>query len=170
VPPRPTLLRLEELDARTLPSVTIPTTTAPAAAAAAPNPSHPLHGTGAGHYLGHSLVVDAGLSYALTGKADLAGLGSFKMSGWVQGVGMVASGRATGQLVLSSAQGTITLALHGRVQPGFSPLPAELVYSVSGGTGAYQHLSGYGVVGLTIMPAPIAFGFPPEGLFTLRFY
>jgi hypothetical protein len=137
-----------------------PPTAAPALTAVVLNPSHALHETGAGHYTSHSLVVDAGLSYTLTRKADLAGLVSFQVSGWVQGLGMVASGRATGQLVLSDARGTITLALHGRVQPGFSPLPPEFVYSLSGGTGTYQRLRGYGVVALTLTPASTAFGLP----------
>ena len=165
-----TPLRLEELDARTLPSATLPLPVPAAQVTAAPNPSHPLHGTGAGHYAGRSLVTDAGPSDTLAGRADLAGLGSFNVSGWVQGVGMVAYGRAAGQLVLSDSRGTITLALHGPVQPGFSPLPAEFVYSVSGGKGAYQHLRGYGVVGLTLTPDPTASVLPPQGQFTLRFY
>jgi hypothetical protein len=89
--------------------------------------------------------------------------------GWVQGAGFIASGRATGQLVLSSARGTITLALHGAVQTAFSQPPSVLVYSVTAGTGAFQHLSGYGAVEMHRFPAPIAFGQPPRGVVTFTF-
>jgi hypothetical protein len=91
------------------------------------------------------------------------------MTGSVQGVGMIASGRATGELVLSNAHGTITLALHGPLQAGFSQPPSELVYSVARGTGNFQHLRGYGTVAMQRIPAPTALGQPPTGVITLTF-
>jgi hypothetical protein len=43
------------------------------------------------------------------------------------------------------------------------------VYVVTGGTGAYSHLTGYGTVGMTLVPAPVPFGHPPMGTITLAF-
>jgi hypothetical protein len=131
--------------------------------------AHPLHGTGRGTYHAPLVTVDAGTSFTLTGTANLGALGSFAVTGWVQGVGMIASGRATGELVLSSPHGTITLALQGAVQPAFSQPPPELVYAVTRGTGTFRHLSGYGTVAMHRLPAPTAFGQPPTGVITLTF-
>jgi hypothetical protein len=70
---------------------------------------------------------------------------------------------------LSNAHGTITLALHGWVQSAFSQPPTEMVYTVTGGTGDFVHLSGYGIVALQRIPAPTAFGHHPTGAITLNF-
>jgi hypothetical protein len=131
--------------------------------------AHPLHGTGTGTYHGPVVTIDAGTSFTLTATANLGPLGTFTVTGWVQGVGMIESGRATGELVLSNAHGTITLALHGPVQPSFSQVPPELIYSVTRGTGDFQHLRGYGVVGMQRIPAPTALGQPPTGVINLAF-
>jgi hypothetical protein len=122
-----------------------------------------------GTYLGPEITIDAGTSFTLFGTANLRALGSFAVTGSVHGVGMIAFGRATGELVLSNAHGTITLALHGRVQSAFSQLPTEMVYTVTGGTGAFVHLNGYGVVALQRIPAPTAFEHHPTGVITLNF-
>jgi hypothetical protein len=170
VPPHPFRPRLEELGARTLPSATpLAPVVLPSAPAAVPAPTHPLHGTGSGTFTGSRFIVDAGPSDTLAGTVTLTGLGQFRVAGWVQGVGLIAQGRAAGQLTLSSARGTVTLALHGPVQGAFGALPAEWVYAVQGGTGAYRALTGYGVVQVTLTPAPVAAGLPPAGRFTLAF-
>jgi hypothetical protein len=131
--------------------------------------AHPLQGTGTGTYQGPAVSVDAGTSFTLSGTVHLNGLGSFQVTGGVHGVGMIAGGRAGGELVLTGAQGTITLALHGPIQPAFGAVPHELVYVVTGGTGAYSHLTGYGTLDTTLTPAPVAFGHPPTGIIALTF-
>ena len=147
---------LESLDARALPSavLTAPTDPVPVVIAAPPA-SHPLQGAGQGEYtdptFGH---VDAGIAHSLHGTVALQGLGTFDLSGWVNGTGMILGGRATGHLVLTNATGSLTIELHGPVQPGFAPIPSDLVYSISGGTGAYAHAKGYGVTHLTFTPYP----------------
>jgi hypothetical protein len=166
-------LALEELGERTLPSVSfgvprkgfIP----PAVVSTDSQPNHSLQGIARGNYLGSLLMVDAGIHDKLTGTADLGKLGSFNLTGWLQGLGNIAHGRASGQLVLSNAQGSITLTLTGPVQPGFSPLPSVFNYQVTAGTGAYSHLDRSGRVHLSLIPAPIAFGLPPQGRFTFTF-
>jgi hypothetical protein len=161
-------LQLLELCERSLPSAVAPLPT-PLAAPAAQVASHPLHGTGTGTYHGPAVTIDAGTSFTLSGTADLGSLGKFTVTGGVEGVGLIAAGRATGDLVLSDARGTITLKLHGPVQAAFSQPPEELVYTVTGGTGAFQHLGGYGAVGLRRIPAPVVFGHPPVGTVILTF-
>lgn len=168
MPARATL-ELEELGERSLPSPVVLEPLASIPHPAIVQHAHPLHGTGTGTYHEPAVTIDAGTSFTLNGTAKLDGLGTFHVTGQVQGVGMIAWGRATGELVLTNARGTITLALHGPVQHAFGTLPHELVYSVSGGTGAYSHVTGYGTVGMTLLPAPVAFGQAPAGTITLRF-
>lgn len=114
-------------------------------------------------------MVDAGVYDRLTGTADLAKRGAFTVSGSIQGLGMIASGEATGQLVFSNAKGSITIALTGPTQKGFSPLPTKFHYTITSGTGAYAKLTGYGKLTLTMTVAPTAFGLPPQGTFSLSF-
>jgi hypothetical protein len=168
--PRATL-ELQELGERTLPSAVLQPLNAvdPVAPVAIVQHSHPLQGTGTGTYHEPAVTVDAGTSFTMSGTVHLNGLGSFQVAGGVHGVGMVAWGRAGGELVLTGAQGTITLLLHGQIQHGFAALPRELVYTVSGGTGAYSHLTGYGTVGMTLMPAPAPLGHPPMGTIAFLF-
>ena len=162
---RPTL---EELNTRAVPNSSLnslPFASDPPRAA--PPPSHPYHGSGQGQYT-QPLAVDLGMSYRLTGKTTIGGLGEFRVSGWLQGTGMILDGRATGHLTLSDARGSITLELHGGKQSAFSPIPSELVYSISGGTGFYSYANGYGVVGFSFTPAPTAVGFPLTGSYAIK--
>ena len=154
------------LDARTLPA---PFPTAPVVGPVVIQAaSHPLHGEGSGSYTS-PLIVDAGPSYQMKGEVKLGGLGTLAVQGWVQGTGMIQNGRATGQLVLTGGHGTITLALHGPTQPGFSPVPHELVYSVTGGTGAYAHTTGYGLAHIDFVPASSGSLGQPNGSFHISF-
>jgi hypothetical protein len=168
--PRPLLL-LEELDARILPSVPppFPQGVFPYLIGLVQYRSQPLHGTGDGNYMGHSLIVDAGLYDKLSGTARLTGLGSFQVDGWLQGVGLVVSGRAKGELGFSTSRGTLTLTLHGPTERSFGVLPSKFRYSISHAAGDYQKLHGSGVVQIRLIPAPVAFGLPPQGRFELSF-
>ena len=133
------------------------------------NQSHSLHGTGTGNYIGRTLIVDAGLFDTLSGIAHLTGLGSFEIAGWLQGVGLVAHGRETGRLELSGPNGSLTLKLQGRVEQSFSTLPPKFVYAVSHGTGEFEHWHSAGFLRVELIPAPTAFGLPPQGRFNLSF-
>jgi hypothetical protein len=167
---RRTLLDLLELGERDLPSaVGLQPIVEHGGMVAAAVVTHPLRGTGTGTYHGPQVTIDAGASFNVSGTAHLAGLGTFRMTGSVEGVGMVEFGRASGELVLSNAHGTITIELHGAVQPAFSQVPSVLVYSVTKGTGDFRHLTGYGSVAIHRTPAPVAFGQPPVGRIALAF-
>jgi hypothetical protein len=71
-----------------------------------------------------------------------------QISGTLHTPGFILQGHTTGTLVLSSAQGSITLQLVGPPQPGFSPPPSTLQYTITGGTGAYAGAAGQGTVTL----------------------
>jgi hypothetical protein len=128
-------LELQELGERTLPSPVVlhplePVD--PVGPVGVVRHAHPLQGTGTGTYHGPAVSVDAGTSFTLSGTVHLNGLGTFQVTGGVHGVGMIAWGRAGGELVLTGAQGTITLTLHGSIQHAFGAVPHELVYVVTG--------------------------------------
>jgi hypothetical protein len=167
---RRALLDLLELGERALPSaVGFQPITEHGGMVAAAVSTHPLRGTGTGTYHGPQVTIDAGASFNLSGTVKLAGLGSFRVTGSVEGVGMIRFGRATGEMILSNAHGTIAIELHGVVQPAFSQVPPVLVYSVTKGTGDFRHLTGYGSVAIQRTPAPVAIGRPPVGRIALSF-
>lgn len=125
--------------------------------------------TGGGTYTQPLINVDAGTSYQLSGTITHSFL-SFNVKGWIQGTGMIQSGRASGHLVLTNEFGSITLELHGPVQNGFSPVPSELVFTVSGATGKFSNAKGYGIVHTTFTPAPVAVGMPLTGEYQMTIY
>jgi hypothetical protein len=130
---------------------------------------HQLHlaGTLAGTYTAPMANPDAGIRDALTGSGAVSPLGHASVTGTVQGMGFIQSGRAGGTLTLSGPKGSLTLTLQGPVQPGFSPLPPSFTFTVGGGKGAYKGAKGHGTATLSLMPAPTPFGGPLQGTFTL---
>jgi hypothetical protein len=147
---------LESLDTRVVPSAVLTAPTGPCQVViSAPPAAHPAHGTGQGTYTELDMTpVDGGLQRTLHGTVTLQHLGTFDLSGWASGTGMIQNGRAMGHLVLTNAKGSLMLDLHGLPQPGFNPIPSELVYSVAGGTGAYAGTRGYGLTHLSFAPNP----------------
>jgi hypothetical protein len=108
-----------------------------------PPPSdHLLHGDGQGGFDSLRLVPDVGAQFSLHGTADLAGLGTFTLTGGVGGTGFIIVGQAQGELTLSNAHGSMVLHLSGPDQPGFSPPPAQFAFEVVSATGAYQDEQG----------------------------
>jgi hypothetical protein len=154
-------LHLEELGDRVLPSATpvppaAPVPTATVFDARLPVVHHALAGHGQGTYTKELVPVDAGGFFRLDGMANLAALGQVNVTGWVSSVGFVHTGRAAGQLTFSNSHGSVTVRLLGNVQPGFSPLPRWFAYNVTGGTGAYAHLSDHGELKLVLQVSPTA--------------
>jgi hypothetical protein len=177
---RRTILQVEELSQRILPSVSplaqgllsemmtvgpIHTPTAPS--------HHALSGSGSGTYTatpllaerdpppalpGHAqpqfiiIVGDIGENYVFDGTANLARLGDVTVSGSILGLGNVATGHASGVLTFANAHGSVTITVTGPSQPGFSPLPTHFAYTVTSGTGAYQHVNDHGTLSLALTP------------------
>jgi hypothetical protein len=99
----------------------------------------------------------------------MGGLGMFRVSGSINGVGLISNGRAAGELMLKNSHGTITINVHGPVQSSFAPIPRDLVYVVAKGTGAFQHLTGYGSLHVTLIPAKVGHNEAPRGTINLGF-
>jgi hypothetical protein len=133
-----TILRVEHLDDRSLPSTVTPPLI------------HPLKGVGSGDVTRSWTIVDAGSNFKLKGTANLAALGTVKVMGSVHGVGFTWHGHAEGSLTFSNTMGSVTVSLEGPDQPGFSPLPRYFHYQITRGTGSYSHLTDQGTMLLTI--------------------
>jgi hypothetical protein len=80
----------------------------------------------------------------LSGSATVSPLGTFQASGTLSTPGRVLHGNTTATVVLSAAQGSITLQFTGPSQPGLSPPPGTFSYTITGGTGTYAGHTGKG--------------------------
>jgi hypothetical protein len=142
-----TLLRVERLDRRDLPSAALPmfTTTAHAAVAG----QSPL-ALASGAYVTGGFLPDAGAAYQLHGTGRYGSVGPFTVTGSVHAVGFVASGHAGGTLTLASASGTLTVELTGPTQAGFSPLPRQFTYRVVHNTGGIARIAQQGTITLDL--------------------
>ena len=166
-------LRVEELDQRILPSNSPSTLALPSFAPVlvAP-PSHALAGQGEGTYSGGVVVADAGQDAVLRGGADLASMGHVTVTGMISGPGFVVQGHAWGSLTFSNAQGSVSVALEGPLQAGFSPLPQQFSYRVQSVSGGYLSIRDHGTLTITWHPArvnPMVGSAVPRtfGMFTL---
>ena len=171
-------LEVEELGSRIMPSVSpglLPTAFSAESHFGSQQHQHhhDLAGQGNGTYLGNSLVVDAGAFYTLNGTATLVKMGDVTVAGSLQGLGLIASGHATGTLTFTNKNGSVTLDLKGPQQNGFAPLPGDWKYQVIAATGGYEKLKGeHGSLQLTftaeLVPGPADGIFPrPQGTFKL---
>ena len=149
---RRTVLRVESLDERALPSAVA--SAAPAAAALAAAQPQPPSGQAHGTYAVQVGNPDAGTAYHVQGSGHVKGVGQFTFTGTLHRVGFIAQGHATGTLTLTNANGSVTLALTGPTQAGFARLPVTFAYHVSGGTGAYAHATGHAFLNLYLTPTP----------------
>ncbi|HEY1377195.1 MAG TPA: hypothetical protein VGF55_10400 [Gemmataceae bacterium] len=153
---RRTLLRVEELGGRVLPSATAAAAPPVAAAAAVSTPAQVTTGSawaGEGRYAVTTNRTTAAKTYTLEASAGLGSNGFFTVSGSVTTVGNKA-GRATGRVVLSSPRGTLTLDVTGSAQAANAALPAAVTYTVVSGTGVFSRYAGQGTLKLAAVPFP----------------
>jgi hypothetical protein len=178
-------LGLEELDARVLPSValpiavtpitttpiiSIPIITDPVPPITVVSGHHPLHGEGSASFVESTVHSVMGNQFTLTGSSlELRGLGKFTLSGSIYTDPATVSGDTTGQLILTNSKGTITVSLTGVPETGASLPPTKFTYTVTGGTGSYQKVSGSGKVQASYSLAPVAYGQPEQGIVQLKF-
>ena len=148
-------LNVEELDQRILPSNSPSTLPLPSFAPVlvAP-PSHELAGQGRGTYSGGFLFADAGQRAVLKGTADLASMGHVTVTGTIVGPGFIAQGRAWGSLTFTNSLGSVSVALEGPLQTGFSWLPQHFDYRVQSVSGAYLYVRDHGTLTINWHPAP----------------
>ncbi len=144
-----------------------------AAAVMVARPMLVLGGSVHGHYDESSVVPDAGKTVTFSGVGRVSGLGQIQFTGHFGTPGFIASGHATGTLVLSNARGTVTLTLAGPTQPGFSAPPATFAYTIVVGTGAYAARHGHGTLTMGLVPGhsggPITLQHLGSGGVTIRF-
>jgi hypothetical protein len=144
---RRTVLGVEELGGRVLPSATV-ATAVPLAAAAQTTTSTTTTGsawTGQGRFTLTTNKTTAVETYALQGSVDIGSSNFFTISGSVSTVGSKA-GHATGKVVLSGSKGTLTLNVTGPSQAARAGFPATATYTVVSGTGMFSHYSGHGTI------------------------
>jgi hypothetical protein len=125
------------------------------------HPRHHHHHTGlalSGQVSGTWQAVftnpDVGRTQNLAGGGTVAPLGTMEVRGQLHTPGFVAQGRATATLTLTGSRGSVTLALVGPLQPGFSAPPSSFQYTITGSTGAYANASGSGTVALSEQQNP----------------
>jgi hypothetical protein len=155
-----------------LPGAVAPAAVGPMLQAPAPSATLDISGTQRGFYAAYRANPDAGTSYSLFGYGRLGAIGIAYGVGHVTTPGFIATGRATGTFTLYAAGGTVDLSVTSRPLPGFSTLPSLLIYTITGGTGAYSHAKGYGTIDVTLRPLSPA-GAPPNyssGALTLAFH
>jgi len=105
-----------------------------------------LDATAAGSITPLVHIPEDGAAYSLTGAGRLLNGDAVRVAGTLQSTGMIAQGRATGELTITGPHGTLTLDLIGPNQGAFAALPAQFGFTVHSGTGAYAHLSATGSV------------------------
>jgi hypothetical protein len=143
----------------------------------------PLNGQIIGNWAPMHSLPDTGLLQSLDGSGKVTPLSDdVHLTGQLTMPGFTLSGRATGEIKLSDAKGSVTIKLVGAMpQPGFSGPPTKFYYSIEGGTGKYAHAWGGGIVnfqewpGGGIVPPPRAMGpmilpVAPHFTFTLHAY
>lgn len=111
-----------------------------------------LQGSGRGTFTQHQAPLpDLPASDTIKGMAHFSRLGTVKVSGSLVGTGFIAQGNGAGTLTLSNVRGSVTLALFGPPQGGFtSPGSGPYTFIVKSGTGAFAHTVGTGNVDIAL--------------------
>jgi hypothetical protein len=108
-----------------------------------------LTGQVSGTWTPEFTLPDVGAMQGLTGPGKVKPLDAVQANGTLNLPGFVAQGEATGTLTLTNRRGSVTLALVGPPQPGFSGPPSSFHYTVAGATGAFAHATGSGTADFT---------------------
>jgi hypothetical protein len=169
---RRTMLKVEELGARIMPSATVlptaaasantqltKTTTTAAVVKTVASPSWQGHG----RYTTTTASKTGVVTYQLQGSADYGRLGFFAIKGSIQTDGNKA-GQAHGRITLSDRRGTLTLDLVGPTQKAHAGLPSKFTYKIVSGTGFFAHYAGTGTIQ---MATPFWPGFNDKGHFDM---
>jgi len=114
----------------------------------------PFEGTLKGNYALLAGPGDTGATYSLSAFGILQPPGPVQVAGSLHTPGFVRAGNAAGSLMVSGQTGTLTLAVQGPTQPGFSPPPQSLEFAITDATGQFAGMLGSGSVTLRLTPAP----------------
>jgi hypothetical protein len=106
---------------------------------------------------------DVGTTVNFRGAGDLPGVGEAKLTGSLNGTGFFESSRVEGTITLAVGKSSVGLRLQGPIVGRFTaPGSGVYAYTVTRGTGAFQHDTGAGSIDLVIEPRSIALTFPGE--------
>ncbi|HEY8750554.1 MAG TPA: hypothetical protein VIM11_21400 [Tepidisphaeraceae bacterium] len=116
-----------------------------------------LDGQISGKYSLAPTAADIGAGYVFNGTGTAGDLGTVSAHAFVTIPGFNATGHATGTMTLTQTGpmanallNSVTLALTGPPQAGFSPFPGTLSYTITGGTGAFAGATGAGTIVVTL--------------------
>jgi hypothetical protein len=130
-----------------------------------------LAGTIHGHYrtLEATFVPIVGPIDLFNGAGHVDGLGRAGATADLLGVRVIRQGRAEGEFTLRSGGNWIAIQLTAlQEQPGFSGVPADYSYAITGGTGRYKDTHSSGLATLTMVPAQGDAGGVGQFTFVLR--
>jgi hypothetical protein len=105
---------------------------------------HRLVGSGSGTWTAQPGNPDVGATQNLVGNGKLKQIGNVQVQGSLHLTGFIQAGHATGTLALTNSHGSLTLALTGPTQPGFSGPPQSFTFTITLGTGRYKGWQGSG--------------------------
>lgn len=165
---RRTVLKVEELGSRVLPSATAVPTAAAIPIAQTALTAAPVTKIASPSWVGHGRYTTTRAStgvvtYHLQGSADFGRQGFFAIKGSVQTVGNRA-GQAKGRITLSDRRGVLTIDLLGPSQAARSGLPRTFTYKIVSGTGFFARYGGTGTIQLA---ASMFFGYSDRGHFDM---
>jgi hypothetical protein len=169
---RRTMLMVEELSARILPSATVlpsaaaathtqvtRTTTTTTVVKTVASPSWQGHG----RYTNTTDAKTGVVTYQLQGSADFGKAHFFAIKGAIQTDGNKA-GHAHGRITLSDRRGKLTIDIVGPTQKAHAGLPSKFAYRIVSGTGFFAHYAGTGTIQLA---APFWPGYTDKGHFDI---
>jgi hypothetical protein len=162
---RRTVLKVEELGARVLPSATAVIPTAGTSTAVVQTTTTTATTwTGQGRFTITASSTAGAKTYAFQGSTLFNGSTNYSIAGTLTTVGSK-GGQVTGRLTISAAAGTLTLSLKGPTQTANAALPKTVTYTVVSGTGAFAHDTGTGSLNVTVTLFP---GLTTSGNFTIN--
>jgi hypothetical protein len=134
----------------------------------APTSGQEIHLTGTvkGTYHVHIINPDTGKDFIFSGSGKIAPLGHVELTGHIHSPGFIYNGHSNGLLVLSDPNGSVTLAVTGPAQNGFTPVPDTFNHKITSASGKFKGDTGRGFIVLELDPAQTSPN-PPAGATTL---
>ena len=108
------------------------------------SPHHHLAGSASGTWTAQLGNPDVGVTQYLVGNGKLKGLGDVQVQGSLHLTGFIQFGHADGTLALTNSHESVTLALTGPTQPGFSGPPQSFMFTIASGNGRCKGWHGSG--------------------------
>ncbi len=150
-------LSLEPLDARVVPSATMPdpVMTHPIVIV---HSTHPLTGRGTGDFQSQHGNPDTGVTHKLHGTATLQGTGKVTVTGQIHGPGFINSTTYTGKMTFQTPHGKVVVNLTSFRPAGPAGLPVWYRYQITQATGSFKGMHDSGSLRLDVQLHPSVAG------------